>query len=309
MTIIFMGTPDFAIPSLSMLIASDNTMLGVVTQPDRPRGRSKTSQPPPVKKLAVQHGLPVLQPEKVKEDNFIQWLRSQNPDLIVVVAFGQLLPPKVLNIPSSGCINLHASLLPDYRGAAPINWALMNGEKKTGVTTILMNEWMDAGDVFLQREATIEQDDDALTLSQRLSTLGAKLLLETIHQLKRGILTPTPQNHSKASYAPALKKEDGRIDWGNNAWSIHNRIRGTLPWPGAFTNLENKRLKIFKSEVVECTSKDSPGTILHISKDGIKVATGKGCLLLTDIQLQDRKRLNVAEFIRGHSIPIGTMLT
>ena len=309
MTIIFMGTPDFAIPSLTMLIASDNTMLGVVTQPDRPRGRSMTSQPPPVKRLAVQHGLPVLQPEKVKEDNFIQWLRSQNPDLIVVVAFGQLLPPKVLNIPSSGCINLHASLLPDYRGAAPINWALMNGEKTTGVTTIRMNEWMDAGDVFLQREATIEQDDDALTLSQRLSTLGAKLLLETIHQLKRGILTPMPQNHSQASYAPALKKEDGRIDWGNNAWSIHNRIRGTLPWPGAFTNLENKRLKIFKSEVVECTSKDSPGTISHISKDGIKVATGKGCLLITDIQLQDRKRMNVAEFIRGHPLPIGTMLT
>lgn len=309
MNIIFMGTPDFAIPSLSMLIASDNNILGVVTQPDRPRGRSKKLQPPPVKTLALQHGLPLLQPEKVKEDNFIQWLKSQNPDLIVAVAYGQLLPPKILNIPSSGCINLHASLLPDYRGAAPINWALMNGEKKTGVTTILMNEWMDAGDIFLQRETTIEQEDDALTLSQRLSTLGAKLLLETIGQLKKGILSPIPQNHSKASYAPALKKEDGRINWGNNAWSIHNRIRGTLPWPGAFTNLESKHLKIFKSEVVECASKDSPGTISQISPDGIQVATGNGYLLLTDIQLQDRRRLSVAEFIKGNPVPVGTMLT
>jgi methionyl-tRNA formyltransferase len=185
----------------------------------------------------------------------------------------------------------------------------MNGEGKTGVTTILMNEWMDAGDVFLQRETIIEQEDDALTLSQRLSTLGAKLLLETISQLKKEILTPIPQNHSKASYAPALKKKDGRIDWGNDARSIHNQIRGTLPWPGAFTNLENKRLKIFKSQVVECTSQDSPGNISQINAEGIKVATGKGSLLLTDIQLQDRKRLNVKEFIKGHPIPIGTMLT
>ena len=304
-----MGTPDFAIPSLSMLIASDNNILGVVTQPDRPRGRSKKLQPPPVKTLALQHGLPLLQPEKVKEDNFIQWLKSQNPDLIVVVAFGQILPPKILNIPSFGCINLHASLLPDYRGAAPINWALMNGEEKTGVTTILMNEWMDAGDVFLQRETTIGQEDDAVTLSQRLSTLGAKLLLETISQLKKGILIPMPQNHSKASYAPALKKKNGKIDWGNDARSIHNQIRGTLPWPGAFTNLENKRLKIFKSEVVESTSQNSPGNISQVNTEGIKVATGKGYLLLTDIQLQDRKRLSVKEFIRGHPIPIGTMLT
>ena len=309
MNIIFMGTPDFAIPSLSRLIASDNNILGVVTQPDRPRGRSKKLQPPSVKTLALQHGLPVLQPEKVKEDNFIQWLKSQNPDLIVVVAFGQILPPKILNIPSSGCINLHASLLPDYRGAAPINWVLINGEKKTGVTTIFMNEWMDTGDIFLQREINIEQEDDALTLSQRLSTLGSKLLLETIIQLKKGILTPIPQNHSKASYAPSLKKEDGRIDWSKSAQAIHNQIRGTLPWPGTFANLKNKLLKIFKSKVVECESQDTPGKISQVNPEGINVATGKGYLLLTEVQLQDRRRMEVAEFIKGNPVSIETVLT
>ncbi len=309
MNIIFMGTPGFAIPSLSRLIASDNNILGVVTQPDRPRGRGKKLQPPPVKILALQHGLPVLQPEKVREENFIQWLKSQNPDLIVVVAFGQILSPKILNIPSSGCINLHASLLPDYRGAAPINWALINGEDKTGVTTILINEWMDTGDIFLQRETNIEQEDDALTLSNRLSTLGAKLLLETIIHLKKGTLIPIPQNHSKASYAPALKKDDGRIDWRKNAQAIHNQIRGTLPWPGAFTNLKDKLLKIFKSEVVECEPQGSPGKISQANPEGIKVATGKGYLLLTEIQLQDRKRMKVAEFIKGNPVSIGTVLT
>ncbi len=309
MNIIFMGTPDFAIPSLARLIASDNNIMGVVTQPDRPRGRGKKLQPPPVKTLALQHGLTVVQPEDVKEENFIQWLKTQNPDLIVVVAFGNILPPKILNIPSHGCINLHASSLPAYRGAAPINWVLINGEKKTGVTTILMNEWMDTGDILLQREIDIEQEDNALTLGQSLSTLGAKLLLETTSQLKKGVLVPTPQNHSEASYAPVLKKEDGRIYWKKDAQAIHSQIRGTLPWPGAFTNLENKILKIFMSQVIECKSQDTPGKISQINPEGIKVATGKGYLLLTEVQLQDRRRMEVAEFIKGNPIPIGTMLT
>ena len=309
MNIIFMGTPDFAIPSLARLIASDNNIMGVVTQPDRPRGRGKKLQPPPVKTLDLQHGLTVVQPEDVKEENFIQWLKTQNPDLIVVVAFGNILPPKILNIHSHGCINLHASSLPAYRGAAPINWVLINCEKKSGVTTILMNEWMDTGDILLQREIDIEQEDNALTLGQSLSTLGAKLLLETTSQLKKGVLVPTPQNHSEASYAPVLKKEDGRIYWKKDAQAIHSQIRGTLPWPGAFTNLENKILKIFMSQVIECKSQDTPGKISQINPEGIKVATGKGYLLLTEVQLQDRRRMEVAEFIKGNPIPIGTMLT
>jgi len=304
-----MGTPEFAIPSLAVLLASNNTILGVITQPDRPKGRGKKLQPPPIKTLALHHGLPLLQPEKVKEENFIQWLKGKKPDLIVVVAFGQILPPKILRIPLYGCINLHASLLPQYRGAAPINWTLINGEETTGVTTILMNEWMDTGDILLQRETKIEQKDDALTLSQRLSILGAKLLLETTNQLKKGNLTPMPQNHSKASFAPVLKKEDGHIEWRRDAQAIHNQIRGTLPWPGAFTNLKNKFLKIFKSEVIENKTQEPPGVISQVSVEGIKVATAKGYLLLTEIQLQDRRKMHAAEFLRGNPIPIGTTLT
>lgn len=308
MNIIFMGTPEFAIPSLAMLAASDNNILGVVTQPDRPRGRGKKLHPPPIKTLAQQHGLSVIQPVGVKEENFIQSLKGQNPDLIVVVAFGQILPPKILRVPHHGCINLHASLLPAHRGAAPINWALIKGEETTGVTTIFMNEWMDTGDILLKKEIEIEKTDDALSLSHRLSTLGAKLLLETISQLKKGALSSTPQDHSKASYAPALKKEDGNIEWKMEAQAIHNRIRGTVPWPGTATNLDNKLLKIFKSKVIEEENQEPPGKISQVSPEGIKVATGKCYLLLTEVQLQDRKRMKAAEFVRGHPIPIGTML-
>ena len=308
MNIIFMGTPDFAIPSLAMLAASDNNIVGVVTQPDMPKGRGKKLHSPPVKTLAQQHGLSVIQPSSVKEENFIQWLKGQNPNLIVVVAFGQMLSPKILRVPHHGCINLHASLLPAYRGAAPINWALINGEAITGVTTIFMNEWMDTGDILLKRETKIEQTDDVLTLHHRLSTLGAKLLLETISQLKRGALSSIPQNHSKVSYAPALKKEDGNIEWGMEAQAIYNRIRGTVPWPGATTNLDNKLLKIFKSKIIEEDNREPPGKICQVGPEGIRVATGKGYLLLTEVQLQDRRRMEVAEFVRGHPISIGTML-
>ena len=303
-----MGTPDFAIPSLTLLLASDNTLAGVITQPDRPRGRGKQLQPPPVKVLAQQHGLPIIQPGKVKDDDCMQWLKAQHPDLIVVVAFGQILPPRILRLPSHGCINLHASLLPYYRGAAPINWTIMNGDTKTGVTTMFMNEWMDTGDILLQRETDIEPDEDAPALRNRLSTLGAKLLLETIHLLKRGELSSLPQDHSKASYAPPLKKEDGKIDWQRSAQDIQNRIRGTLPWPGAFTKVGNKLLKIFKSGMGEGTPQDPPGTVTNVSTSGITVATGNGHLLITEVQLQDRKRMAVAEFMKGNPIPAGTQL-
>ena len=308
MNIIFMGTPEFAVPSLAMLSASDNNLVGIVTQPDRPKGRGKHLHAPPVKLLALQHGLPLVQPEKIKEENFIQWVKTINPDLMVVVAFGQILPPKLLRIPSYGCINLHASLLPNYRGAAPINWALINGETRTGVTTILMNEWMDAGDILLQRETDIAPEDDALTLSHHLSILGAKLLFETISQLKRGMLHPLPQDHSKASYAPLLKKEDGHIDWKKEAKIIHHQIRGTFPWPGGFTTVESKFLKIFKSKVIDEEMKEQPGTVSQVSLEGIKVATGKGYLVLTELQLQDRKKMSAAEFTRGHHLEKGMKL-
>ena len=308
MNIIFMGTPDFAIPSLTLLLASDNTLAGVVTQPDRPKGRGKQLKPPPVKVLAKQYGLPVIQPEKVKDEDSIQWIKAQHPELIVVVAFGQILPPKVLRLPPRGCINLHASLLPYYRGAAPINWSIMNGDTTTGVTTMFMNEWMDTGDILLQKETPIEPDEDAPALRNRLATLGAKLLLETIHRLKRGELTSLRQDHDKATYAPPLKKEDGKIDWQRSALDIHNQIRGTLPWPGAFTKVGNKLLKIFKSELGKGSPQDPPGTITNVSSDGIAVATGRGDIRITEIQLQDRKRMAVSAFVKGNPLPVGTQL-
>jgi len=308
LNIIFMGTPEFAIPSLTLLLASDNTLTGIVTQPDRPKGRGKKLTPPPVKKLAQQHGLSLVQPDTVKDEQFIHWLKTQHPDLIVVVAFGQILPPKILRIPSYGCINLHASLLPHYRGAAPINWPIINGDETTGVTTMFMNEWMDTGDIILQRETTIEPDDDALTVSHRLSTLGAKLLLETINHLKKGTLTSHPQDHSQGSYSPPLKKEDGSIDWTRNARDIHNQIRGTLPWPGTFTRFENKLLKIFKAEIADAPLQQPPGTIAHVTPDGIKVATGKGYLVLTEIQLENRRKMTATEFVKGNALPAGTLL-
>jgi methionyl-tRNA formyltransferase len=308
LNIIFMGTPDFAIPSLTLLLASDNTLAGVVTQPDRPKGRGKQLKPPPVKVLAKQHGLPITQPEKVKDEDCIQWIKAQHPDLIVVVAFGQILSPKVLRIPPHGCINLHASLLPSYRGAAPINWSIINGDTTTGVTTMFMNEWMDTGDILLQKETPISPDEDAPSLRNRLATLGAKLLLETIHRLKRGELTSLRQNHDKATYAPPLKKEDGKIDWQRSALDIHNQIRGTLPWPGAFTKVGNKLLKIYKSDLGKGSPKDPPGTVTSVSADGITAATGKGDIRFTEIQLQDRKRMAVSAFVKGNPIPVGTQL-
>ena len=306
--IVFMGTPEFAIPSLTALIASDSTLAGVVTQPDRPKGRGKKLTPSPVKNLALKHGVSLMQPEKVREQECLQWLKALKPDLIVVVAFGQILPPAVLAIPAYGCINLHASLLPCYRGAAPINWALINGEGKTGVTTIVMNEGMDTGDILLQRETPIAGDDDSLSLGGPLSVMGAQLLLETISQLKKKTLTPKPQNHSHASYAPPLKKEHGLIDWNRSAQDIHNQIRGTLPWPVAFTHFEHKLLKILRSAVSEGTAQAPPGTISRSGPGGIEVVTGKGYLTLTEVQLENRSTMSAAQFVRGHAIAAGSRL-
>lgn len=303
-----MGTPEFALPSLTLLLASDNSLAGVVTQPDRPKGRGKRLTSPPVKLLAQKHGVPLLQPDTVREEHFTHWVRAQNPDLIVVVAFGQILPPRILKIPSHGCINLHASLLPRYRGAAPLNWPIMNGDRTTGVTTMFMNEWMDTGDIILQREEAITPEDDALSLSYRLSTLGAKLLLETINHLKKGTVTPLPQDHSKSSYAPPLKKEDGSIDWRRHARDIYNQIRGTLPWPGAYTRFEGKLLKIFKAANSDPTPQADPGTITAVSPDGITVATGRGSLVILEVQLQSRSRMSVADFLKGNPLPRGTLL-
>lgn len=308
MNIVFMGTPEFAVPSLTALIARESTLAGVVTQPDRPKGRGRKLTPPPVKTAALNRGLSVVQPGKVREQECMQWLRALKPDLIVVVAFGQILPPEVLAIPAYGCINVHASLLPRYRGAAPINWALMNGEGETGVTTMLLNEGMDTGDILLQRAVAIADDDDALSLGKRLSVAGAELLLETLSGLKGKTLAPRQQDHSQASYAPPLKREHGLIEWRRSARDIHNQIRGTLPWPGAFTHFNHKRLKIIRSVMSECNAGVHPGTVSHAGTGGIQVATGKGYLTLTEVQLENRSAMSAAEFARGHGITEGSSL-
>ena len=308
MKIVFMGTPDFALPSLTALIQSDNTLCGVVTQPDRLRGRGKKLTPPPVKSLAGQHGIPVLQPEKVRAEECVRWLQDRAPDLIVVVAFGQILPAAVLTIPARSCINLHASLLPRYRGASPINRAIISGDETTGITTMLMNEGMDTGDILLQQEVPIAADDDALSLGRRLSDTGASLLLQTVSRLERNMLHPQPQNDSLASYAPPLKKEDGLIDWTGTARDIHNLIRGTVPWPGAFTHLAHKRFKILKSAISEGSDQLPPGTVARAGPEGIQVVTGRGCLTLTEVQMENRSAMKAGEFLSGHALPAGTRL-
>src|SRR5574341_1359923 len=235
MRIVFMGTPDFAVPSLEALLKSDDQVVGIVTQPDRPKGRGQTLTPSPIKLITQREKLPLLQPTKMKDQAFLDALASWKADLIAVAAFGRILPPAVLKLPPRGCINVHGSLLPKYRGAGPIQWAIINGESESGITTMLIDEGMDTGAILLQERLAITPDDTAGTLSPRLAELGGRVLIETIKQLRAGTLVPRPQDHSQATLAPLLKKEDGLIDWTMNAAAIANRVRGLSPWPGAYT--------------------------------------------------------------------------
>ncbi|GIW46467.1 MAG: methionyl-tRNA formyltransferase [Deltaproteobacteria bacterium] len=301
-----MGTPEFAVPSLKALIESGDEVVAVVTQPDKPKGRGLEVTPPPVKTLAQKHGIPVLQPQKIKTEEFLKQLEELKPDIICVVAYGKILPKGILELPKYGCINVHASLLPKYRGAAPINWAIIRGEKVTGITTMKMDEGMDTGDILLQREVPIEDEDTAETLSHKLSLTGAEVLIETLNLLKEGKLKPIPQNHSQATYAPMLKKEDGEIDWGKTAEEIRNLVRGTLPWPGAYTFLDNKILKVYKVRVVEGQGK--PGEVIKSDKETLRVATGENALDILELQIEGGKRLDTATFLRGRKIREGTIL-
>lgn len=306
--IVFMGTPDFSVPCLETLHRSRHRVVQVVTQPDRPKGRGRRVYPPPVKDTALALGLPVIQPEKIKTAEFIETLSYLHPDLMVVVAYGRILPKAVLEIPTAGCINVHASLLPRYRGAAPIHWAIINGETQTGITTILMDEGMDTGDILLTAAEPITSDDTAATLHDRLADLGAKVLEETLNRLADESLTPTPQAHDQATLAPMLKKEDGRIDWHQPATTISNRIRGMNPWPGAFTFYDEKRLKIFRAVALPAEGTAvPPGTVVPAFPDELRVATGNGLLSVLEIQGESGNRLTISEFLRGHSMPAGTM--
>ncbi|HWR61360.1 MAG TPA: methionyl-tRNA formyltransferase, partial [Clostridia bacterium] len=309
MRIVFMGTPDFAVPCLKLLIDQQHDIAAVVTQPDRAKGRGKKLALPPVKVLAEEAGIPVYQPERIKAPEFVQVLRDLKPEVMIVVAFGQLLSREILDIPPLGCINVHASLLPKYRGAAPINWCIINGEHTTGVTTMYMDKGMDTGDMILKKETDILENETAGELHDRLMPLGAAVLEETMVLLELGRVPRTPQNESEATYAPIMTKSLGRIDWSRDVKAINNLIRGTYPWPGAFSTYEGRAFKIFKAEAIENVSGNkSCGCISRVSKDSIIVSCGTGSLRITELQFENEKRMDVEAYLRGHEIAVGVIL-
>jgi len=306
--LIFMGTPDFAVPSLHILAQSGYEITLVVTQPDRPKGRGRKLVAPPVKTAARGLGLPVIQPESVKTDQFTQQLKEIKPDLIVVVAFGQILTQTILESSRMGAVNLHPSLLPRYRGPAPIQWAIINGEKETGITTMFMDKGTDTGDLLLSETVEIKLDDTSDTLHDHLAKKGARLLEETITALSAGRLIPIAQDDAKATYAPLLKKKDGYINWDMPAERVANLIRGMNPWPGAFTFYEKRRLKIFAARVLKIEGSAPAGTIVEGFPDELRVAAREGVLLIEEIQGASGKRLPISAFLHGFKMEPGTLL-
>jgi methionyl-tRNA formyltransferase len=305
--IVFFGTPAFAVPTLSSLFRGPDEVVAVVTQPDREKGRGRKVIPSPVKEIALQHEMTPLQPGKVKEEAFQESLKTLQPEVIVVAAYGQILPKSILKIPQYGAVNVHASLLPRYRGAAPIVWAILKGEKLTGVTTMLMDEGMDTGNILLQREIPIEDDDTGETLQQRLALLGAQLLMETLERMKAGDIHPILQDHSKATYAPPLKKEDGRIDWRKEAKEIDLQVRAFDPWPGAFTELNGQLLKIYRGEVRKGKPTGKAGAVVWVGSDFIEVETGTDSFLIEEVQMEGKRRMSSRDFLSGHLVTVGTV--
>jgi len=308
MRAIFMGTDRFAVPVLEAIIDSEAELLCVITQPDRPSGRKLKLTPSPIKEVALGHGLTIYQPKRVREKEFVDdVLRKLAPDVVVVTAFGQILPEEILNLPPQGCINLHPSLLPKYRGAAPIQRAIMNGETETGVTVMFMDVGEDTGDIIIQEKIPIELSDSSEIMSQKLSDLAAELTLKALRLAQKGTLPRQVQDEREVSYAPKLSKEDGHIDWAKSALEIHNLIRGTIPWPGAYTTFgESKPLKIWESHLTGTPSGDPPGTIIEVLADGgILVATGDGELLITTVQPASKARMIARDFANGYRLKAG----
>ncbi|MBP1930722.1 methionyl-tRNA formyltransferase [Ammoniphilus resinae] len=301
MQIVFMGTPDFAVPCLEQLISNGYSVTEVVTQPDRPKGRKKEMTPPPVKVAALKYQIPVFQPEKLRDQEAVEHILSLKPDLIVTAAYGQILPKEIIQLPKYGCINVHASLLPKYRGGAPIHKSIIDGETETGVTIMYMVEKLDAGDILTQVKVPIESTDTVGTVHDKLAEVGSGLLLETIPRLIKGELNPIKQDETKVSFAWNIKREDEKINWNKPAWEIYNQIRGLNPWPVAYTLLNEDVFKVWWADIIdlEKKSEDRPGTILEVSSDGIEVACGKGILRLLEVQPAGKKKLSASDFVRG----------
>jgi methionyl-tRNA formyltransferase len=304
--VVFMGSPEFAVPTLRALLGAEE-VVAVVTQPDKPAGRGRKVEAPPVKVVAEEAGVPVWQPKTLRGDEAVAELARLAPEVCVVVAYGKILPQAILDVPRLGCLNVHGSLLPAYRGAAPIQWALIRGERETGVTIMKLDAGMDTGPMLLWRRLAIRDEDTAATLSARLSAIGAELMLVALERLRGGALAESPQDHAAASLAPRLTKEHGRLDWTRAAAAVRNLTRGVDPWPGAWTLLDGEPLKLWSAREVEGAG--DPGTVLGVDRDGLIVACGQGAVAFAEAQLPGRKRMTVAALVAGRPIPPGTRLS
>lgn len=308
MRIVFMGTPDFAVPSLKALVEAGHEVCGVFTQPDKPKNRGMKLQQPPVKEYALSIGVPVFQPVKLRDGEALGILRELAPDMIVVAAYGKLLPVDILELPRLGCINVHSSLLPKYRGAAPINWAILNGEDETGVTIMYMAEGMDTGDILAQAATPIDISENAAQLFERLAHLGAELLIKTVEQISAGSVRAVPQDDSLSSHAPMLSKELSPMDWGRTARQLHDQVRGLYPWPAATTVLDGTRCRILRTALLEEGTDQKPGTVLRADKKSLRVACGSGGVLeILELQPDGKKAMAAVAFLLGHPIQVGTV--
>ncbi len=307
MRIIFMGTPDFSVPALKALVEAGHDVIAVITQPDKPKGRGKEVQMPPVKEQALVYNIPVYQPVKARDPEFVKFLTDLAPDAMVVAAFGQLLPKSILDIPKYGCINIHASLLPKYRGASPIQYAVINGEKESGITTMVMAEALDTGDMLDQAKVTLDPKETGGSLHEKLSQVGGALIVETLKKLEDKTAVRIPQDESKFTYVGMIKKTMGDIDWSMEAEIIERLIRGLNPWPSAFTGWNGKVIKIWEADVVDKEYPGACGEVVEVSKDCLVVKTGKGGLSIKELQMQGKKRMDISAFLRGYQIAEGTV--
>ena len=307
--IIFMGTPDFAVPALHQLLNGPDKVMAVVTQPDRPKGRGKKLSSPPIKVVAEQAGIPVLQPTKIRTEEFAATLKGYNPDLIVVAAYGRILPASILELPRLGCINIHGSLLPRHRGAAPIQWAIIKGDEKAGVTIMQMDVGMDTGDILLPAAISVHEDETAGSLFGRLAELGGTTLTQALDLLRQDKLPPTQQDHSLATAAPPLTKEDGCLDWNRPASELHCLIRGLDPWPAAYSFIDGQRFRFFAPEVIHRPCQQPAGTLILADHQGLLIATAHNCLLIKEIQPEGKKRMKVEAYLCGHPLASGIRLT